>query len=351
MLISKKNVETNQSLDIGTGDYGHQLKIRADKLVVILPTYKGTAEYDGIAGRLISISQKKWKRYKISLEFKRKEGKSHPYWKALIIRRKLDNKMLLRIDFEPRNKKTGAIRLEFGPQHMTPRELDMLLLWLAAHIGYNVLITLLEDAWVTQVDVALDIYGCRLHDYVWGMKRISKVSGYKKTYGLPGARLGSIRSPLHVLCYEKVDTVGYESKVFREKRGMLDLELGDFPYFLRIEAKKKPGGKPGSKNHNWLMLRDLRCMDYPFERLQVYPENIWHFMEVELSRENSPVRHTIAYYKNYSQKSPEKYWNSRKGKCFLEKREITLFTKVQVWPFWPECVTRLGTILGWGGKS
>ncbi|EBP2521091.1 hypothetical protein AAIJ15_002612 [Salmonella enterica] len=344
MLISKKNVEVNSSLDIGHDTFGHKLKLRIDGMTIILPVCKGTPEYDVMAGRLISASKKKWKPYKVSLEFQKK-GKRHPYWKALIIRRKSDNKMLLRIDFEPRNKNTGAIRLELGPQHMAPREIDMLILWLAVRIGYNEFMTLLEGAWVTRVDVALDIYGCYLDDYVWGMKDASVFTGFKKKHGLPGVQLGSNRSPLSILCYEKIDAVGRKSKILRGKGGRVELEIGDFPYFLRLEARIKPGGKPGSKNHKYLLLADLKDMTYPFERLRIYPLNIQHMLDIALMYENAPERHTIAYSKKHSQKSPERYWNSDKGRRYLETCEVTLFTEEKIWSFWRESVVRQGAIL------
>lgn len=310
----------------------------------MLPVYKGTSKYDVIAGCFISASNKKWKEYKVSLEYKKKE-KQHPYWKAIIIRRKSDNKMLLRIDFEPRNKKTGAVRLELSPQHMVPREIDKLIRWLKRRIGDNKFMALLEGAWVTRVDVALDVYGCCLDDYVWGLKNTSVFSGFKKKQGLPGVRLGSNRSPLSILCYEKIDAVGCKSQILRDKGGRMDISLGDFPHFLRIEARKKLDRKPGSKNHNWLMLADLKDIPYPFERLQIYPPDIQHMLDVALMYENAPERHTIAYYKKHSQKSPEKYWKSDKGRRYLEKCEARLFTEEKVWPYWPECVARLGKIL------
>jgi len=350
MLINKKNVEVNPSLYIGHDTHGHSLRIRIDGGSIILPTYKGTQKYDAIAGRLISTSKKKWKPYKATLEFTKKK-KRHPYWKALIIRRKSDNKMLLRIDFEPRSKNTGAVRLELGPQHMTPREINILFLWLAARIGYSEFITLLEGAWVTRIDVALDVYSCRLDDYVWGLKTARVFTGYKKKQGLPGIRLGSKRSILSILCYEKINVVGRTNQIMHEKDGRLELELGNYPHFLRIEARKKPKGKPGSKNNKFLLLSDLKEMAYPFDSLQIYPHNIRHMLDVALMYENAPNRHTIAYYKKYSQKSPEKYWNSDKGRRYLERCEVKLFTEEKVWSFWPECVARMGSvladILGW----
>ncbi|WP_213991520.1 hypothetical protein [Sodalis sp. dw_96] len=343
MLINKKNVEINQSVDIGIDYYGYQLKMRVDKLVVILPIYKEMLDYDEIDGRLISMSKTKWKCYKISLEFKKKTGKRHPYWKGLIIRRKSDNKMLVRIDFEPRNKKTGAVRLEFGPQHMTPRELDMLLLWLAVRIGYNVFMTLLEEAWVTQVDVALDVYGCRLCDYVWGLKDASVFKGYKKKHGLPGLQLGSKRSSLHILCYEKVDAVGCDTKVFREKGGKLDLELEHFPRFLRIEARDKPG--PVSQNHKCLMLSELVNMAYPFRRLQIHSRGMLQDIKMVQLMANRPEHYTLTWLKNHLCRSTESPRISRKIRRIIDKHELTLFEEEKVWGYWPECVARLGLVL------
>ena len=89
----------------------------------------------------------------------------------------------------------------------------------------------------------------------------------------------------------------------------------------------------------------MKDIPYPFERLQIYPPDIQHMLDVALMYENSPERHTIAYYKKHSQKSPEKYWKSDKGRRYLEKCEARLFPEEKVWPFWPECVTRLGKIL------
>ncbi|WP_051691248.1 hypothetical protein [Mangrovibacter sp. MFB070] len=350
-MLNVKNIERNESLRIGSDKEGHELKMRCDKLTVVLPLSKGMAKAEVMYSLLLEMSEGKYKTYDIQCKYlNKKEVKQKHYYAALIIRRKSDGKMLLRIDFKPFNKRTGAVRLDFRPQHMSAEQLDKMLSWLDCKLG-NGLFPLLRKSWVTKVDVALDVYGCHLHDYEWRLKSAFRYDFFDKKSGLPGKRLGSKRSPLCVLCYEKHDATGdLLSKCLHQPDGSMDMVLNESSDFLRVEAKIRPGGRPGSKKHDCLMLRGLGMLDYPFERLIIYPVNIERIKAGTYGQAVDAGRGTKTHIKRSSSMSPDTYWKSRKGRENLERFRVKLFDKNHVWSFWPECVQRLGRILGGSGE-
>ena len=46
----------------------------------------------------------------------------------------------------------------------------------------------------TKLMSLLDVYKCKLDDYIWGLERSGKTAYFDKENGLPGLRIGSCRS-------------------------------------------------------------------------------------------------------------------------------------------------------------
>lgn len=343
MLLNKHNVEYCPSLDIGYDNDGHALKLRIDKLTFVsrLTSDKEKAVYE----QLELIASKQWKSYRVQWHYaKCKEGeKVKPYRKALMVWGKAARSpMLLRIDYDPINRNTGGIRFDLRPQHLEAAELNHLFAWLGKQIG-EFFPRLLARAWITQVDVALDIYGCQLDDYIWGLHRASKTKHYDIRDGLPGVRIGSVHSPLHVLCYEKVDAVGQTKRIFKCEGDLLELALDQYPRFLRVEMRFKPLAKPTHTIGKALMLANLKRMKNPFERLQVYSKSLEQILLMEkLIRTRRKWKTYLAYLRqiNRNQKTVR---IAKKIDVLIKESEIVLFDKQAVWKYWEACVARLGS--------
>ncbi|MDK9585016.1 hypothetical protein [Lelliottia wanjuensis] len=347
MLLNKKNVERCGSQDAGYSNEGHKMKIRADKITVMLDVNVESKLYKFLYKRLRYTGNKSWKHYETRLiKNKHKDKRPDRYrWAILIFK---NGRMLIHIDFDPINKHAAAVRLDIRPQHLEPEEMDKLIKWLDDRMKGE-LLALLRTAWITQVDVALDLYGCWLDDYIWGVKRIRRDDSYLSTDGLPGVRLGSVRSDLHMLVYEKVDITGSTRK-FREVDGKLEINLNDHPMFLRIEARVKPDAKPGSKRKKGkqkepVMLKELHKMANPFERLEVYKTGLDTYLEIDKFFRERPKSFTLNAWKRHMRLSQNTRRISRKIEGIIEKHKIELFDKEQVWKLWTKCLKRLGLLV------
>lgn len=172
MKLNKRNIEFCCSLDIGMNTRDQKLKMRVDKLCVVSQFDKNT-EMKITYAKLKRMRHKEFKQYRVQYILN-KVGK--PYRKALLIRgKKKHSPVLLRIDYSPINRNTGGIRLDFRPQHMESTKIDHLLSWINSRLG-GIFYQLLAQAWITQIDVALDVYKCKLDDYIWGLERSGKTA-------------------------------------------------------------------------------------------------------------------------------------------------------------------------------
>ncbi|HCB1700416.1 TPA: hypothetical protein MYP69_005252, partial [Citrobacter freundii] len=236
MKLNKHNIEFCCSLDIGMSTRDQKLKIRVDKLSVV-SQFDENIEMKKTYSNLETLNHDKKRKYRVSY-IPTKER--NPYHKALLIRgKKKKSPVLLRIDYIPKSRNTGEIRLDFRPQHLASKKIDHLLSWLDRQLG-EIFYQLLGRAWITQIDVALDVYKCKLDDYIWGLERSGKTAYFDKEDGLPGLRVGSCRSLLHILCYGKVDANSGRKLIFRERAKFININFDEYQQFLRIEARYRP---------------------------------------------------------------------------------------------------------------
>ncbi|EBQ4835069.1 hypothetical protein T061_09595 [Salmonella enterica subsp. arizonae] len=340
MSLNKHNIEFCYSLDIGRNTKDQRLKMRVDKLSVVSRFVK-SSERKKTCTRLKKMRQKKFKQYRVQY-IRNKEGK--PYRNALLIREKEKNSpVLLRIDYSPINRNTGGIRLDFRPQHITPQKIDHLLSWIDRRLD-GVFYQLLARAWITQIDVALDIYNCKLGDYIWGLKSSGKTAYFNKENSLPGIRVGSYRSLLHILCYGKIDANSGRKLVFRERAKFINVNFDEYQQFLRIEARYRPNAKPTSKNGNALMLAHLLKMRNPFERLRVYSKNLGDELLNRGYLYVLPNTPSITEMKRYMMEAMQWPRPPRKVDRLITEYEIELFDKHTVWTQWSRCVAQLSGI-------
>ncbi|MCS2147119.1 hypothetical protein [Scandinavium manionii] len=339
MRLNKKNIERCKSLEIGFSNDGHEMKMRVDKLSIVLDVMSETEQYDYLSRKFMIMPKSTWRKYKVG-SIKRTRP-NNPYKMFFTISK--GSNMLAHISFKPSRKNTGAIRLDLRPQYMTGKGMDNFINWLNQRLNGR-LIPLLGTAWVTQVDVALDLYGCKLKDYIWGARGVSEYNSYNTVDGLPGIRLGSLRSPRHMGVYEKVDING-SGLHFNDDSEFLDIDIDKYPSFLRIEARVRPCAKPGSKRKKALMLKKLDLMPNPFEYLQVYSTKLEAHLNVYKSIWNKPKNNTIKAYKEFTLGGVKKQRISRKIESIIKKHEVQLFDRDEIWEWWGECVKRLGVLV------
>ncbi|EKN3395252.1 hypothetical protein RSF21_003620 [Yersinia enterocolitica] len=340
MLLNKLNIELCHSLNVGKNTKKQRLKMRADKLSVV-SCFNNAVEIKKTYKKLETMNHDRNKKYRVSYIRNKSES---PYRKALLIRgKKKKSPMLLRIDYAPINKNTGGIRLDFRPQHMTPQKIDHLLSWIDHRLD-GIFYQLLERAWITQIDVALDIYNCKLDDYLWGLDRAGKTAYFDKENGLPGLRIGSCRSLLHILFYGKVNARSGGKLVYRERTKFININFDEYQQFLRIEARYRPNATPTSKKGNALKLADLLEMRNPFERLRVYSKNLGDELLEKGFLCTLPHAPSIAEMKRYMLAAMQCSRLPRKVDRLIAEYEIELFDKHTVWTQWSRCVAQLSGI-------
>lgn len=340
MLLNKRNIDFCYSLDVGKTTKDKQLKMRTDKLCVV-SRFDNDAEMNETYVSLESMNHAKSKKYRVQYI---RTNEEKPYRKALLIRGKKKNSpVLLRIDYSPINRNTGGIRLDFRPQHMTPQKIDHLLSWINRQLG-EICYQLLARAWITQIDVALDVYNCKLDDYIWGLERSGKTAYFNKEDGLPGIRIGSYRSLLHFLCYGKIDANSGRKLVFQERAKFININFDEYQQFLRIEARYRPNATPTSKNGNVLMLAHILEMRNPFERLRVYSKDLGDALLDRRYLYALPNAPSIAEMKRYMMDAMQCSRLPRKVDRLIAEYEIELFDKHTVWMQWSRCVAQLSGI-------
>lgn len=141
---------------------GHSLQMRIDGLAVV-SCFINKTERRRVYSKLRKMRNGNYEKYKVRY-VKNKAGKLYRN-AILILDAKEKSPVLLRIDYSPINHNTGGIRLDFRPQHLTPSKINRLLSWMNKRLG-EIFYHLLARSWVTQIDVAVDIYGCQLDNYI-----------------------------------------------------------------------------------------------------------------------------------------------------------------------------------------
>ncbi|HHZ8371995.1 TPA: hypothetical protein ACWMLN_003080 [Enterobacter hormaechei] len=338
MIINKHNIDICDSLKIGSDIENNPLKIRIDKLTIVsnLPKEKHKGN---LYSRLKIIRNSKESHY--SIKFLKNKDET-PFRYALLVR--LNNAftpMILRIDYSPINEKTGCIRFDFRPQHLSAEEMDGVFEWLRLHFGKKIMDELMKKAWITQVDVAIDAYSRNLHDYIWHFFRAGKSDYYESKFSFPGIRIGSSRSVCHILCYEKI----IKDKILKANitnRKFIRVDIDSYKKFLRIEFRYRPNAKPSNKNSNHLLLQNILAMPNPLNRLSVYSKELPLRLLSMGYITKIPVEPTILALLEDIKINTKSQRISPKIKNIIEANKINLFDSTLLWSKWEECVRRLG---------
>ncbi|WP_051124143.1 hypothetical protein [Dickeya aquatica] len=168
---------------------------------------------------------------------------------------------------------------------------------------------------------------------------------YDTLKGLPGIQIGSKRSQIHLLCYEKIDAYGNKSQKFKGQSKFIKINPNNHKRFLRIESRYRPNAKPTSKNGRPMMLADLLTMKNPFERLQVYSKDMPHQLLGKGFIFEIPNEPSLGRLKQYILKDMQYSRLPRNIINEIKKHKIDLFNKHNFWYRWPLLVKKIGCIL------
>lgn len=333
MLLNNKNIETRPSINAGKSYHEHKLKIRIDKATLV-SSFNNKKEKNKIHSALRNCNKSQSNKYVIT-HTKLKEG--YPYKKAIsILSREKIPSMLLHIAYSPVNKKTGSIRFDFRPQHVNDSEFKELIKWMESKFGKEI-IKIISRSWITQIDVALDIYDCKLKDYLWSLKNAGVSKYFHQKNGLPGMRLGSIRSKINILCYEKIYIRRKEFYSLPSENGLLRVKSKNHKYLLRVEARFKPKTILQGKKGKPLPLKEIAAMENPFLRLMIYSNQM---QENLISKDYLPYKiktNNVIVIKN---KMKRRSKLSRHSLAVIEKSEMDLIDRDKIWEKWKLCIRR-----------
>ncbi|EAC0959633.1 hypothetical protein YP94_004149, partial [Salmonella enterica subsp. enterica] len=165
-----------------------------------------------------------------------------------------------------------------------------------------------------------------------------KTAYFDKENGLPGLRIGSCRSLLHILIYGKVSTCVGRKLTYSERSKFININFDEHQHFLRIEARYRPNATPTSKKGNALMLAHLLEMRNPFERLRVYSKDLGDELMARGYIFTLPDAPSIAEMKRYMMEAMQCSRLPRKVDRLIAEYEIELFDKHTV------CVAQLSGI-------
>lgn len=369
-MLNVKNIKMNKGMPVGQTHGLYPMTMHIDWLTLV-SDYKNNKEKIIIETGLLLLQKNLKGEYKVTRRnMDKRNGKKPPYKNGLHISEcGTDSPKLLSIYTSPRFKKVGGISIQIHPQRTTGEGMDSLLNKLNAALG-GLFLPILSRSWVTRVDIALDIYGCKLNDYFWWLSWAKAYEDFCEPYGLPGLQIGK-KSALSVNIYEKVDVSDakiqglkralfhvfdkdHRSKDRYRKERLIDLKKEQYPGLLRVEfrvqEKKNAYGKY-SKAGKVVMLSRLKSMKNPLNRLKVYKRALMSDMCNEWYKVGRPDTNSSKGLVNLLNRDT----GGRLGRAaerIFERREVELFNANEIWDSWSDCVDAMGEVLaGLTGNS
>lgn len=373
-MLNVKNIKINKGITVGQTYGRYPMTMHIDWLTAV-SDYGSESESESEKGifeaRLLLLKKKLKGEYKVTRRnMDKRSGKKPPYRNGLHISEcGTDSPKLLSIYTSPRFKNVGAISIQIHPQRTTGEGMDSLLNKLNAALG-GLLFPILSRSWVTRVDIALDIYGCKLDDYYWWLSWAKAYEDFCEPYGLPGLQIGK-KSALSVNLYEKIDASDFKiqglkralfhvfdkdhrSKDRYRKERLIDLKKEQYPGLLRVEfriqEKKNATGKY-SKAGKVVMLGSLKSMKNPLHRLKVYDRALMSDMFNEWYKVGRPDTNSSKGLVDLLSHDTGGHLG-RAAERIFERREVELFNANEVWSSWSDCIGAMGEVLaGLTGKS
>ncbi|WNK47373.1 hypothetical protein RM153_11165 [Pantoea agglomerans] len=360
----------NKGIPVGQTHGRYPMTMHIDWLTLV-SDYKNNKEKEALESTLLLLKKKLKGEYNVTRKNMDKRSKKKPPYKngLHISECGTDSPKLLSIYTSPRFKKVGGISIQIHPQCTTGEGMDSLLNKLNVALG-GLLIPILSRSWVTRVDIALDIYGCKLNDYFWWLSWAKAYEDFSEPYGLPGLQIGR-KSALSLNLYEKIDASdtkieGLKRAIFhvfdKDNRGkdrkrierLIDLNKEQHPGLLRaefrVQEKKNAYGKY-SKAGKVVMLSALKSMNNPLRRLKVYDRALMSDMYNEWYKVGRPDTNSSKGLVSLLNRDTERHLG-RAAERIFERREVELFSANEVWSNWSDCVNAMGEVLaGLTGKN
>jgi hypothetical protein len=264
------------------------------------------------------------------------KGSDHYRHKVAIRSKELPN-ATLSIEYSPYIKELGYIRLELSPQQFGPKGINQLISWLANknQIG-NRIYRILEEAWVTRVDCAVDLIGHSLNDYILDLDGARTGKTYTSDDDFPGYRLGAARSALCVSNYDKCYVNGKITKP--DKDGLISLDAIDHERFTRIEARIKPDNKN-------CKLSNLIFLENPLKKLHFYNRDLISDSRLPPPFSSALKQMTVLEAWDYITGDTKERRNARNRiKRVFKQYEIPFIDVDDIWTHWGESIEQLGVL-------
>ncbi|PXB02153.1 hypothetical protein [Pectobacterium carotovorum] len=369
-MLNVKNIKMNKGVPVGQTHGRYPMTMHIDWMTVV-SDYSCEDEKEIFEANMLLLKMKLKGEYNVTRRnMDTRSKKKPPYKNGLHISEcGAGTPKLLSIYTSPRFKKVGGISIQIHPQHTTGERMDSLFNKLNATLD-GLLFPILSRGWVTRVDIALDIYGCKLDDYYWWLNWAKAYEDFCEPYGLPGLQIGR-KAALSLNLYEKIDASdakikGLKRAIFHvfdknnhgklryRKERLIDLKKEQYPDLLRaefrVQEKKNATGKY-SKAGKVIMLSKLKSMKNPLQRLKVYKRALMSDMFNEWYKLGQPDTNCSKGVVNllYRDKGGRLV---RAAERIFERREVALFSANEVWSSWSDCVDAMGEVLaGLTGKS
>lgn len=192
------------------------------------------------------------------------------YARCITIKLKDNSSEGITIHYQPKCKGIGDIRFELSPQHILSNRIDKLIFWFAKprKIG-NMIFELLQQAWITRIDFAMDFYGVSTFDYYFSLQgaKIGQITNKDIKNGFGGLRLGSYKSSLHAAIYDKIAFSFNGMKDNNDNTYSVDLLQNQDLKFMRIEVRI-------SSKNKCMKLSELSNLTNPFQKMRIYHRSV-----------------------------------------------------------------------------
>lgn len=318
ILIPTKAIDIGHNkIDVSKYTYiTHKTTLRIDKLSLVSHYPKQNELYERLA------NLKSNNLYCVN-HYPAKGKIEKLYTRCITIKLRDKSREGITIHYQPKCKGIGDIRFELSPQHILPNRIDKLIFWLAKsnRIG-NMIFELLQQAWVTRIDFAMDFYGVSTFDYYFSLQgaKIGQITNKDINNGFGGLRLGSYKSSLHAAIYDKIAFSLNGMNDNEDDTYSVDLLQNQDLKFMRIEIRIS------SKNKS-MKLSELSNLANPFEKIRIYHRNV----EYKLLKHEKFVSLLRTMTIPEAMKHIEKRREKSKIKKILEQSQLNLCSWEQLW--------------------
>ncbi len=312
----------------------NKTNIRIDELDILIPVKgKTKAKTQAMRDRILDAVNAIEENSIYKVERKRR---TNDYIRCRKIKLRSNTDCYITLECLPISKNRSFLKLKLSPQHWRIDELNAMLLFIFGCINRKA-ITLLKKAYISRIDLAIDIDEHIMSDVIVGFDgiRSGHITANTAPYGL---KLGSDHSIFFLSVYEKYTFTG--DKVPKgTSKGVVRVKDEDVIPFTRFEIRHRP-------KKNKLLLSDLNSMNEFVSKLHIYDRGA----VLTRARTHACFKTAIssmtlpevwkAYYADTSRKGRKR---KQKMMKILESNKWN-FGPERIWKCWPECVSKLGLL-------